>query len=139
MSWCVWLTSEDRYLIRRAADANLQRRRLLNSTRSQYACASRRRRSQAGFSFAGATSELLEELPNRDVKVVVDSASVNVFTGQQQPRACGEARSSAVVTAEDDICAKRVVRETNYWSDLVARKPAQRVAQREVMCRNVDR
>jgi hypothetical protein len=39
---------------------------------------------------------------------------------------------------EDDFRAERVIREANNWSDLVARKLAQRVSEREVMCREAD-
>ena len=40
---------------------------------------------------------------------------------------------------EDHFRAECVIREPNNWSDLFARKLAQRVTEREVMCRDVDR
>ena len=55
----------------------------MRSTRSNCTCAPCWSGSEASFSFAGAAGELFEELPNRDVKIVVDSAAVNVFARQQ--------------------------------------------------------
>lgn len=63
---------------------------------------------------------------------------MNVSSGQQQPRACGKARHSSVVPAQDDVRAERVVRETDHRSDLCARESPERVTEREVMRRDVD-
>lgn len=109
------------------------------STRSNYTCAPHWSGSEPSFSFAGPAGELLEKLPDRDVEVVVDSTAVNVFARQQEPGARGEARRSAIMPPEDDFGAERVTRETNNRSDLVARKLAQRISEREVMGRDVDR
>ena len=59
----------------------------MRSTRGNYTGAPRWSGSEPSFSFAGPAGELLEELPDRDIEVVVDGAAVNVFAWQEEPGA----------------------------------------------------